>query len=188
MSAIKKVSREDIVNAACALVRKSGMAALNARALAGVLGCSTRPIYFTFENMDDVKGEVVRRIDEVYGGYLKAEIASGRYPPFKAYGMGYIRFAKEERQFFIYKFMRNRTSERIDDDGLKEVIEVIKSVTGLDEESARLFHLENWIFVHGIAAMFATSYIDFDEELISAMLTDVFEGLKAQYKSKGRSE
>ena len=102
--------------------------------------------------------------------------------------MGYIRFAKEERQFFIYKFMRNRTSERIDDDGLKEVIEVTKSVTGLDEESARLFHLENWIFVHGIAAMFATSYIDFDEELISAMLTDVFEGLKARYKSKGRSE
>lgn len=188
MSAVKKVSREDIVNAACALVRKSGMSALNARALAGVLGCSTRPIYFTFENMDEVKSKVVRCIDGVYDGYLKAEVASGKYPPFKAYGMGYIRFAREEREFFKYKFMRDRTGERVDDDGLGEIIEVIKRVTGLDEESARLFHLENWIFVHGIAAMFATSYIDFDEELISAMLTDVFEGLKARYKTKGRGE
>lgn len=182
MSAVKKVSREDIVNAACALVRKSGMEALNARALASVLGCSTRPIYFTFENMDEVKDEVVRRINDVYSGYLKAEVASGRYPPFKAYGMGYIRFAREEREFFKYTFMRDRTGERVDDGDLDEIIEVIKSVTGLDEKSARLFHLENWIFVHGIGAMFATSYIDFDEELTSKMLTDMFEGLKTRFR------
>ena len=64
------------------------------------------------------------------------------------------------------------------------IISAVTAGTGLDKERAKLFHLESWIFVHGIAAMLATSYIDFDEEFISETLTDMFEGLKARFGSK----
>lgn len=181
MSAVRKISRENIISAALKIIKRSGMAALNARALAKELGCSTRPVYLTFGSMDNVKAAAVERIKRVYRNYLDTEVSSGAYPPFKAYGMGYIKFARGESEFFKYLFMRDRSGEPADDENIDEIISVIVGATGLDRERAKLFHLENWLFVHGIAAMLATGYIDFDEELISSMLTDTFEGLKARF-------
>ncbi|MDE6691205.1 MAG: TetR/AcrR family transcriptional regulator [Clostridia bacterium] len=183
MAAVKKFSEEAIIGAALKLIREGGMDALNVRSLAGALGCSTRPVYITFGSMDEVKARAVEQINKAYLGYLKREVESGRYPPYKAYGMAYIRFAREEREFFKYQFMRDRTGESGEED-ISEVIAAVMKSTGLDEERAKLFHLESWIFVHGIAAMLATSYFALDEELISMMLTDMFEGLKTRFGSK----
>jgi hypothetical protein len=38
-----------------------------------------------------------------------------------------------------------------------------------------------WAYVHGIATMFATGFLDLDRELVSKILTDAFLGLKKQY-------
>ena len=38
-----------------------------------------------------------------------------------------------------------------------------------------------WAYVHGIAAMFATGFLDLEEDLISNMLTDVYQGLRKQH-------
>ena len=53
---------------------------------------------------------------------------------------------------------------------------------GISEDEAYMFHLETWIYTHGIAAMVATSYLDWDTEFISRSLTDAYEGLKHRYK------
>lgn len=181
MTAVKKISDDSVVGAALEIIREGGMAALNARALAAALDCSTRPLYLTFGSMDEVKARVVARIKEVYRDYLKREVESGKYPPYKAYGMAYIRFAREERELFKHMFMRDRTRESGDEDNMSDVIAAVMKSTGLDEERAKLFHLESWIFVHGIGVMLATSYIDFDETTIGAMLTDMFTGLKTRF-------
>lgn len=97
MAAVKKTTREKIISAAYSLVRKRGMAALNARAVASALGCSTRPIYLSFGGMDELKSAVAERITATYRSYLKCEVDRGIYPDYKAYGMGYIRFAREEK-------------------------------------------------------------------------------------------
>ena len=44
-----------------------------------------------------------------------------------------------------------------------------------------IFHLETWSAVHGIAVMIATGFLELDGELISRMLSDVFQGLKKRY-------
>lgn len=49
------------------------------------------------------------------------------------------------------------------------------------EDEAYLFHLEMWLYVHGIATMIATSYLDWDDEFISRVLTDAYMGLKYRY-------
>jgi len=46
---------------------------------------------------------------------------------------------------------------------------------------AKLFHLEMWAFVHGIAAMMATGFLDLDRELVSRMLTDAYQGLRLRF-------
>ena len=40
-----KTTREDIVSTALSLVRARGAGALNARAVAAALGCSTQPVF-----------------------------------------------------------------------------------------------------------------------------------------------
>lgn len=63
--------------------------------------------------------EGIASVTAGYHDFLKEDMAKGEYPSYRASGMSYIRFAKEERE---------------------------------------LFKLEMWAYVHGIAAMTATSY------------------------------
>lgn len=60
-------------------------------------------------------------------------------------------------------------------------MELIQQKLGLNEDSVYLFHLEMWIYVHGIATMLATSYLEWDDEFISRVVTDGYEGLKTRY-------
>lgn len=183
MPAVKQINRELIVAAATGIVRKSGMDALNARALAAELGCSTRPIYLSFPSMDALKAAVTAEITRIYQGYLREESERHVYPPYKAFGMGYIGFAREEKQLFRYLFMRDRSSEPkgIDGGDVGAVIEALMGSTGFDRKTAERFHLESWLYVHGIGSALATGYLDLDEQTVSDLLTDMFLGLKARF-------
>ena len=47
-----KVTREDILSACVEIIRESGFDAVNARALASRLGCSTQPIFSNYASME----------------------------------------------------------------------------------------------------------------------------------------
>ena len=179
-----KVTKEDIINTAIDLVRKDGADAINARTLASLLDCSTQPIFSNFATMDELHLAVLGHADAIYNKYIQQEIKSGKYPPYKASGMAYIRFAKEEKELFKLLYMRDRTAEGfIENSAFGELMDsVIKPSIGLDGQEASLFHLEMWAYVHGIATMFATGYLDLDWELVSKMLTDAYKGLRKQYR------
>ena len=59
-------------------------------------------------------------------------------------------------------------------------VEMIMVANGISREYAELLHLEMWVCVHGIATMFATSFLELDEELISRILTDIYQGTRAR--------
>ena len=59
---------------------------------------------------------------------------------------------------------------------------MVKDNVELSDDKAQLFHLEIWAYVHGIATMLATSYLQFDFSFISKMITDVYQGLKKQFE------
>lgn len=174
-----KFTKGEIVKTALDVTRESGMSGLTARALAAKLGCSVKPIFGLFKNMEEVQQEVLKSANDLYQSYLAEDMKSGKYPPYKASGMAYIRFAKEEKELFKLLFMGDRTHENTEDnkEGLKPLFELVQQNLGLNEESAYLFHLEMWIYVHGIATMLATSYLEWDEEFISRVVTDGYEGL-----------
>lgn len=180
-----KVTKEEILASAVELVRRGGGQSLNARNIASALNCSTQPIFSNFSSMEELRYAVLVQVDGLYRGYLKAERESGNYPPYKAGGMAYIRFAKEEKELFKLLFMCDRGDEALYAgaglDGEMEAL--VQNQTGLDEQEARLFHLEAWAYVHGIATMFATGFLNLEWELVSRMLTDFYQGLR---KQKGR--
>ena len=178
-----KFTRDEITNAALNVTRKNGISGLTARALAAELGCSVNPIFGLFKNMEEVGQEVFIASDLLYQNYLREDMAKGKYSPYKASGMAYIRFAKEERELFKLLFMRDRSREKIEEnkEEIRPLMQLIQQNLGISEDEAYLFHLEMWLYVHGIATMIATSYLDWDDEFISRVLTDAYMGLKYRY-------
>lgn len=177
-------TREDILTAALDLVREKGIDAVTARGLGEKLGSSSKPVFSLFENMEEVLNAVMETANEVYRSYLKEGMASGKYPLYKASGMAYIRFAKEEKELFKLLFMRDRSHENIKEnrEEIKPLLELIQQSLNLNENQAYLFHTEMWLYVHGIATAIATSYLEWNENFISTVLTDGYEGLKARYQ------
>ena len=178
-----KVTKEDIIHTAVTIVRNSGAQAINARTVAAALNCSTQPVFSNFATMEELRLAVVEQADCLCQAYMRREMESGKYPAYKASGMAYIRFAKEEKELFKLLYMRDRSGEVIPEEaGLTgEMQTMVQNNTGLDETDAKLFHLEMWAYVHGIAAMFATGFLNLEWDLVSRMLTDAYQGLRKQY-------
>ena len=59
--AARKVSKDEIIDAAVEVLRDGGFSAVNARSVARKLGCSTPPIYFSFQSMDELKAALCDR-------------------------------------------------------------------------------------------------------------------------------
>ena len=181
-----KVTKEDIVGISLSLVRESGADALNARTIAAKLECSTQPIFSNFATMDELRLAVIEKADELFGEYIKREVESGEYPSYKASGMAYIRFAREEKELFKLLYMRDRSQEASEKESCitDGVMQIASDATGLSGDNIKLFHLEMWAYVHGIATMFATGFLNLDTPLVSRMVTDVYQGLKKQYMAE----
>ena len=180
MPAKKVIEKETIVDAALDIVRREGMDGLNMRTLAKACNCSTQPIYLSFSGADELKAEVKKRIIEIYRDYRKREILLNAYPEFKAVGMAYIRFAKEEPELFKYLFMRNRVKEAQDDMNEDFITEtsVLSNLYKINGDVATQIHIQIWIWVHGIATMYATRYMNWEWEDVSKLLTDAFISIK----------
>lgn len=181
-----KVTKEEIVKTAVELIRKDGEQAINARGLALALNCSTQPIFSNFATIEELQAEIRAYVYNSYLAYIEKEVGSGKYPSYKAFGMAYIRFAKEEKQLFKLLFMRDRTGEDLSpSQDFEKSVEIIMQKNGVSKETASLIHLEMWACVHGIATMIVTSFLEIEWEIISTMLTDVYQGVRARYVEGG---
>ena len=181
-----KFTREQIVAAALEVTRKNGITGLTARGLAAELGSSAKPIFGLFQNMEEVQREVVSAANTLYQSYIKKGMADNKFPPYKASGIAYIQFAKEEKELFKLLFMRDRTDEKIEEnrEEIRAILDLIMKNLGIDENEAYFFHLELWLYVHGIATMIATNYLEWDIEFIDKALTDAYQGLKNRYVTR----
>ena len=177
-----RITKDEVIKTAIELIRAGGAEALNARAIAAALCCSTQPIFSNFENMDALSDAVICATYDLYLGFIKREVENGKYPRYKAFGMAYIRFAKEEKKLFKLLFMRDRgDSESTQSADFNASVKIIMEQNGVSQEKAERMHMETWIFVHGIATMLATSFLGLSENMISEMLTDAYQGLRARH-------
>lgn len=177
-----KITKQEIVAATLSLLREQGEQAMNARSIAAAIGCSTQPIFSNFDSLDELQNAVFAAAYDHYHSFLMREMESGKYPPYKAFGMAYIRFAKEEKQLFRVLFMCDRKGQDLlPSSDYSQSVDMIMKANGISKEEAERWHLEMWCFVHGIGTILATSYLSLDPELISSMLTDVYVGLRTKY-------
>lgn len=180
-----KFTKQELINASLSLIREQGMQALTARALGERLGTSTRPIFSLYHSMQELHWDVIGAAYALYHQFIADDTATGRYPPYKAAGMAYIRFALEERALFELLFMRPRNEDEINNDFIDPlIIDRILQSNDLTREQAEYLYLQMWIFVHGIATMLVTAYYRLDWEQISQILTDNYQALCAKIQQK----
>jgi len=183
MAPKRKITKEEILSGALELAKTDPEKAWNARALAAHLGISTQPIFTHFSGMEEVKESVLRRVAAHFETRMQEEITAGKYPAYKASGMAYVAFAREEPALFRLLYMRSRRDVNDEDDKLLEMVwGFVKDQTGFVGDKVKLFHLEMWSCVHGIATMIATGYLDLDEEAVSMILSDLYHGLVKKEK------
>lgn len=181
----EKLGKEEIVAGAFELLRQNGIEGLNARGLAAYLGCSTMPLFRQFGSMEEIRVAAIERAIDCYNGYIRKGLEEPL--PFKGVGKAYIRFAKEEPRLFELFFMspKGKYHELPEADPNYETVAstASKAVGGTCADGERIYR-EMWIFVHGIATLVVLGTMEFEEEEIGEMLSDVFGGLRRGKEEK----
>ena len=100
MPASRKINKDDIIRVCLDIVRKDGINGINARRVAKELNCSTQPIFYLYKNIDELKDDLYKEISNIYFNYILND--SNTY---KDTGLKYIKFAKDEPNFFKILFL-----------------------------------------------------------------------------------
>lgn len=171
-----RFTRDAVLHAACQLMRREGMEALNARAIAKELGGSTQPIFRLFTNMEDLHRELILYVARQFQAHAEADMAQSD-SPYIQLCTTYLLYGRDEPELFKLLFMRDRVSEGqyIDQTNFDLVFNIIKKETPLDDETALRFFERTWLFIHGLAVCIATKYIPCqDERYLISMVKEAY--------------
>lgn len=171
-----RFTRDAVLHAACQLMRREGMEALNARAIAKELGGSTQPIFRLFTNMEDLHRELILYVARQFQVHAEADMAQSD-SPYIQLCTTYLLYGRDEPELFKLLFMRDRVSEGQYSDQMNFdlVFNIIKKETPLDDETALRFFERTWLFIHGLAVCIATKYIPCqDERYLISMVKEAY--------------
>lgn len=171
-----RFTRDAVLNAACQLMRRKGIEALNARAIAKELGGSTQPIFRLFTNMEDLHRELILYVARQFQAHAEADMAQSD-SPYIQLCTTYLLYGRDEPELFKLLFMRDRVSEGqySDQTNFYLVFNIIKKETPLDDETALRFFERTWLFIHGLAVCIATKYIPCqDERYLISMVKEAY--------------
>lgn len=171
-----RFTRDAVLHAACQLMRREGMEALNARAIAKELVGSTQPIFRLFTNMEDLHRELILYVARQFQAHAEADMAQSD-SPYIQLCTTYLLYGRDEPELFKLLFMRDRVSEGqySDQTNFDLVFNIIKKETPLDDETALRFFERTWLFIHGLAVCIATKYIPCqDERYLISMVKEAY--------------
>ena len=182
MPARKQITKDMILDAALTILKQDGMQAINIKALAKTLNCSTQPVYLAFKGMDELRAELIPLAVKEFEETITAQSTDRCV---WLYGMEYVLFAKNEPNLFCFLFMRsNAFSEmkRILLPMIERSITELMQTCHISHKQADLLHDHLWMHTHGIASMIATNFCDWDLQKVNRMLTECQNAFMQKYE------
>lgn len=188
-----KFTSDEIILAALAIVSDRGVNSLTARELAGKMGCSTRPIFTVFSDMDELKHEVRKLAAEQLQKICDHTI--NEHGSFVEVAIEVIRFAKRDPNLYdlLFMFRDNQQVGFLDlmqdsERSERSYIEFISETYGLEEANARTLFRQMWIHCLGMGVMCVTQrYVFTDEEIVSCVV-DFFDATLAHLREREGSQ
>ena len=176
----EKVSKAKIEDTAFEMTREYGFSSVTARKLADRLGCSTQPIFRSYENMEELRCDLFYMSIDYFLTQMLAK--KNRNPAYMGLALSYVEFAKSERNLF-------ELIASVDDFGTQTIGEFLKSDEGAkilgritgdrkvsDARKQELFTMF-WMFVHGMATLIAGNRVQLSDREVRNYITKAYQGI-----------
>lgn len=175
-----RITKEMIIDTAFDIARKEGANRITARSISEQLDCSTQPILYHFQSVEEIKRHAYQKADAFHTEYIM-NMEKNYSNPMLTIGMNYIRFAIEENCLFHFLFQSNVFSEKsilelIYAEEVLPVISMFRQEIGVSLDCAKEIFRTLFIYIHGYASLYANNEIVFDETLLITSLKKVFYG------------
>lgn len=180
MARKKEIDKQRILDAAYKLAVRGGIESLTARNVAKAVNCSTQPIYLEFENMQDLRNQVLEKIsDELKSNTLQQNFTG---EPLIDLDLSYLYFAKEHVDLFRAMFLDGKFGNQMIVDTLMGLgLEKFKQQFDAEQFSEeRLNHIviSNWIAATGLATLLINKMANFTQaQMISVLKAQIHEAM-----------
>lgn len=181
MARKESITKDDIINAAFAILQEEGVLQVTARKLAAKANCSTQPIFRVYKNMEELVEELFGKACEFFQDYYQ-QFQRQTVTPFVHLGYVYIKFAEEHKNLFQFIFLSEKRFGRSMYDlvnGSEGYVsrEIQTAATQGCQNASDLF-MKMWIFIHGAACMTLTGDYDLSDDETIQMLKDSYQAFR----------
>ena len=174
------VTRADILKAAAEVVRKKGERELGVRAIAAELNSSTQPVYSQFRGgMEELKAALYEEAKAQYRASIDSYLSTAPHGRYEAFGMGFVRFAREEKGLYRFLFLSERNVDFLDP-FFDDIVAEMCSLYHMSRETACAFHRDMAVFSYGLGTLVNTGWNLSDKEISEAFKRE-FLALYALY-------
>lgn len=182
MARKKTITRDQILDAAYAVVSTEGFSRFTARNIAAKMNCSTQPIYLEFQNMEDLKRALIKKVHD----YLADDI----YPVVRTgdkvvdIALNYIGFATKERRLYRAMFLEEygggQEMQEFSYHYFKDLVRSEEQFQDLSEAQIDSLHTGTWIVATGIAALMSSGIINPSDDQIIRLIKETIDGILAR--------
>lgn len=176
MPSSPRIKKEDMLQAALELVSRDGYAALNIKAVARELGCSTAPISWQFGGMDGLREELIpfaeQYVEDKYYSRNENEVAA-----FEQRGRGTIDLALENPNLFRFLYTGERsqilsTGFRLQTNNpdTDNVYQKMADLLGITLNQVMDFAMTMMVYTQGIGTLIALGIVKDTKENMYRML------------------
>ena len=176
MPSSPKIPKELILEYALKMLIRDGYSALNIKALAKEIGCSTQPISWHFGNMDGFRNELTKYALE-YANKKMLSTASSGLKSFSGIGMAYVSLAFDEPNLFKYLYMNGESEYQaggfdvlVNAGENAIIVDQIADNFKLPRENVRRFFQDTMVYTHGLACFVASGIITSSKEEVIEMV------------------
>lgn len=172
MARKKEISRDKILDVAYKMAVKDGIEGLTPRSIAKTGHFSTQPLYLEFNNMNDLREQVLKKIsDDLRTKTLQQSYTGDALIDLD---LSYIEFAQKHVNLFRAMFVDGKFGSKVISDTLMDLgTEKFKEQypdTQYDEDRVRDIVIANWISTTGMAALVVNKIATFNQTQIINVL------------------
>ena len=176
MPSSPKIKKEDMLQAALEIIIQDGYAALNIKAVAKKLECSTAPISWQFGGMDGLRQELIpfaeQYVENTYYSFNENEFVA-----FEQRGKGTIDLALERPYLFRFLYMGERSQLlsngfelQLDLSDGPNMYEKIADMLEITIEQAMDFAMTMMVYTQGMGTLIASGIVQDTKENMYCML------------------
>lgn len=178
MPSSPKIKKEDMLQAALEIIIQDGYAALNIKAVAKKLECSTAPISWQFGGMDGLRQELIpfaeQYVEDTYYRLNENEFAT-----FEQRGKGTVDLALEKPYLFRFLYMGERSQLlstgfelQTDNPDDANVYQKMAQLLGITSKQVMDFAMTMMVYTQGIGTLIASGIVKDTKENMYRMLHD----------------